>query len=109
MSGGLGSKPFDGEGLATNRKNLVEKGELTSGSTWHAAGQCPHFNSSLNMTRVHIERDYIVTVAQDLSERKRGEELQREYERVVEGLSEIILVVDRRYRYVLVNQAYLDY
>ena len=33
---------------------LVEKGELTSGSTWHAAGQCPHFNSSLNMTRVHM-------------------------------------------------------
>ncbi len=32
---------------------LVEKGELTSGSTWHAAGQCPHFNSSLNMTKVH--------------------------------------------------------
>jgi PmbA protein len=28
MPGGLGSKPFDGEGLATNRKNLVEKGEL---------------------------------------------------------------------------------
>ena len=26
---------------------LVEKGELTSGSTWHAAGQCPHFNGSL--------------------------------------------------------------
>ena len=24
---------------------LIEKGELTSGSTWHAAGQCPHFNS----------------------------------------------------------------
>src|SRR5215472_3614040 len=33
---------------------LLEKGELTSGSTWHAAGQCPHFNSSLNMTRVHV-------------------------------------------------------
>ena len=33
---------------------LVEKGELTSGSTWHAAGQCPHFNSSLNMTKVHM-------------------------------------------------------
>jgi PmbA protein len=28
MPGGLGSKPFDGEGLATNRKSLVEKGEL---------------------------------------------------------------------------------
>jgi dimethylglycine dehydrogenase len=33
---------------------LVEKGELTSGSTWHAAGQCPHFNGSLNMTKVHV-------------------------------------------------------
>jgi PmbA protein len=28
IPGAPGSKPFDGEGLATNRKNLVEKGEL---------------------------------------------------------------------------------
>ncbi|HKV56240.1 MAG TPA: TldD/PmbA family protein, partial [Candidatus Binataceae bacterium] len=28
MPAGLGSKPFDGEGLPTNRKNLVEKGVL---------------------------------------------------------------------------------
>jgi dimethylglycine dehydrogenase len=33
---------------------LIEKGELTSGSTWHAAGLCPHFNGSLNMTKVHV-------------------------------------------------------
>ena len=33
---------------------LVEKGELTSGSTWHAAGQCPHFNGSLNLTKMHV-------------------------------------------------------
>ncbi len=32
---------------------LVEKGELTSGSTWHAAGQCPYVAGSLAMTRVH--------------------------------------------------------
>jgi len=32
---------------------LVEKGELTSGSTWHAAGQCPQFNGSLNVSKVH--------------------------------------------------------
>ena len=25
---------------------LIEKGELTSGSTWHAAGQCASFLSS---------------------------------------------------------------
>ena len=32
---------------------LVEKGELTSGSTWHAAGQCPSFIADLGG---HTER-----------------------------------------------------
>jgi dimethylglycine dehydrogenase len=32
---------------------LLEKGELTSGSTWHAAGQCPQFNGSLSVSKVH--------------------------------------------------------
>ncbi len=32
---------------------LVEKGELTSGSTWHAAGLIPNFIGSLNMAKVH--------------------------------------------------------
>lgn len=33
---------------------LVDKGELTSGSTWHAAGLIPHFIGSLNMAKVHV-------------------------------------------------------
>ena len=33
---------------------LVEKGELTSGSTWHAAGQCPHFNGSFALSKIHL-------------------------------------------------------
>ncbi len=32
---------------------MVEKGELTSGSTWHAAGQCPNFTGSLNLAKIH--------------------------------------------------------
>jgi dimethylglycine dehydrogenase len=32
---------------------LVEKGELTSGSTWHAAGLVPNFIGSLNMAKIH--------------------------------------------------------
>ena len=32
---------------------LVEKGELTSGSTWHAAGLIASFIGSLNMAKVH--------------------------------------------------------
>jgi len=34
---------------------LIEKGELTSGSTWHAAGQCPHFTGSYNLAKIHYE------------------------------------------------------
>ncbi len=32
---------------------LVEKGDLTSGSTWHAAGQCPSFVADYNMAKIH--------------------------------------------------------
>jgi glycine cleavage system aminomethyltransferase T/glycine/D-amino acid oxidase-like deaminating enzyme len=31
---------------------VLEKGELTSGSTWHAAGLCTQFNASRNLTRL---------------------------------------------------------
>ncbi|MCY3952919.1 MAG: FAD-dependent oxidoreductase, partial [bacterium] len=32
---------------------LVEKGELNSGSTWHAAGMIPNFTSDFNLAKVH--------------------------------------------------------
>ena len=32
---------------------LIEKGELTSGSTWHAAGQCPRLVSDYNLAKIH--------------------------------------------------------
>ena len=31
---------------------LVERNELTAGSTWHAAGNTPHFEASMNMARI---------------------------------------------------------
>jgi len=32
---------------------LFEKGQLTSGSTWHAAGQCPSFIGNYSMAQIH--------------------------------------------------------
>ncbi len=32
---------------------LIEKSELTSGSTWHAAGQCPSITGSYNLAKIH--------------------------------------------------------
>ncbi|HMH43849.1 MAG TPA: PAS domain S-box protein [Pyrinomonadaceae bacterium] len=45
----------------------------------------------------------------DISAQARTEERLREYERVVEGLEEMIAVVDRDYRYLLANQAFLNH
>jgi dimethylglycine dehydrogenase len=46
---------------------LVEKGELTSGSTWHAAGQCPHFVGSLNLAKIHHEGTLLYPKLEELT------------------------------------------
>jgi PAS domain S-box-containing protein len=51
----------------------------------------------------------IEAIARDIRERKRAEARLREYEKAVEGLEEMIVVVDREYRYVLANRAFLNY
>ncbi len=45
----------------------------------------------------------------DITERKKAEERLREYEKVVEGLQEMIAVVNREYRYLIANRAFLSY
>lgn len=32
---------------------LIDKGELTSGSTWHAAGLVPNFNGNMTVSKIH--------------------------------------------------------
>lgn len=51
----------------------------------------------------------LAVFATDITERKRTEEKLREYEKVVEGLDEMIVVVDQEYRYLLANRAFLNY
>ncbi len=50
-----------------------------------------------------------VGTVQDITEPKRAKERLSEFERVVEGLEEMIVVVDRDYRYVIANRAFLTY
>ena len=44
---------------------LIEKGELTSGSTWHAAGQCPSFVGNYNLAKIH---SYTIQLLKKLEE-----------------------------------------
>ena len=46
-------------------------------------------------------------IVEDITERKLALDKLREYEEVVEGLQEMIVVVDRDYRYVIANPAFL--
>jgi formate hydrogenlyase transcriptional activator len=50
----------------------------------------------------------VIVTLQDITERKRAEDRLQEYERVVEGLEEIIVVLDREYNYVIANRAFLS-
>lgn len=51
----------------------------------------------------------VAGVAEDITEKKQADERLREYEKVVEGLEEMIIVVDRDYRYLIANRAFLRY
>jgi PAS domain S-box-containing protein len=51
----------------------------------------------------------IEVVLRDISQRKRAEKRLQEYERVVEVVGDMIVVVDREYRYVIANRAFLKY
>ena len=50
---------------------LIEKGELTSGSTWHAAGLLPLFNMSYSVGQIH---KYSVELYKDL-EKETGQQV----------------------------------
>ena len=63
--------------------------------------------SVLRDSHGHAHRMLGATV--DITGRKQTEERLREYERVVEDLPEMIVVVDREYRYVIANRAFLKY
>jgi two-component system cell cycle sensor histidine kinase/response regulator CckA len=50
-----------------------------------------------------------VAAFRNITERLRAEDRLLEYERVVENLEDMILVIDRDYRYVIANRAFLSY
>jgi len=63
----------------------------------------------VNVKLVELDRTYAVAIVRDITGRKATEERLREYETVVEVLGDRIMLVDRDYRYVVVNAAFLNY
>jgi len=46
---------------------LIEKGELTSGSTWHAAGQCPSPVGNYSLARIHHHGNLLYPQLEELT------------------------------------------
>jgi PAS domain S-box-containing protein len=67
------------------------------------------FPVELNLKLVQLDRQYCILVSRDITQRKIAEERLREFERVVENLEDMIVVIDREYRYVIANRAFLKY
>jgi PAS domain S-box-containing protein len=67
-------------------------------------------NVSVSISPIKDSTGKIVSfsgISRNITERKRAEERLREYEKAVEGVEEIIGVVDREYRLLLANRHYL--
>lgn len=46
---------------------LIEKGELTSGSTWHAAGQCPSLVGNYSLAKIHAYSNWLYPRLEELT------------------------------------------
>ena len=69
-----------------------------------------HFRSPHRASERELRlTDLYARQAAELVEIKQAETRLREYEKVVEGLDEMIVVVDQEYRYVLANRSFLNY
>jgi PAS domain S-box-containing protein len=100
--------PTAGETVEKIREELGKSGSLMR-ETVHRRKDGSTFPVEVSLSRVQIDRDYVVAIARDVTERKRAEKRLKEYERVVESLEENIVVVDSDYRYVIANRAFLNY
>ncbi len=91
-------RALQGQTVTVPDENIRSAG---GGQRWICSRKRPLRNAQGEITGV------IVTL-QDITERRQVEARLREYERVVESLEEMIVVVDRDYCYVIANRSFLN-
>jgi PAS domain S-box-containing protein len=97
--------------LATWGRNLEQLRRLGSRLHvgWHRRKDGSLFPVEVNITYVRLNRDYIVAVVRDVTERRRAEEeLQRTADllrAVADGTTDAVFVKDRAGKYLLMNEA----
>jgi PAS domain S-box-containing protein len=97
-----------GESIAQVAQQMRDTGSVTMERT-HRRKNGTTFPVEANLSKVQLDREYGVAVVRNITDRNETLDRLREFERVVENLEEMIAVVNRDYRYVLVNRAFLSY
>jgi PAS domain S-box-containing protein len=101
----------DGSRLTALKRPVLESGVGTR-KEWPFVYRGEKHVYDINIQPLRDEAGEIIGItcaSTDVTQRKRREERLREYEKVVEGLQEMIVVLDRGYRYQLANRAFLEY
>jgi len=101
--------PNADESLVQRARQQLQDSGFAIMETVHLRKDGTTFPVEVNMRLVRLDREYAVSISRDITERKRAEERLREFERVVENLEEMIVVIDRERRYVLANRARLRF
>jgi two-component system, cell cycle sensor histidine kinase and response regulator CckA len=82
----------------------------TPDTLWAVRADGDEFPMEASISKLDSRGGRLFTVImRDITARAQAEEKLREYARVVEGLEEMIVVVDREYRYLIANRAFLKF
>jgi two-component system, cell cycle sensor histidine kinase and response regulator CckA len=91
-------------------RQLREGGKMTDVRVQFKTSTAEIRDAELTWEPIEVEgQPCLLAFIRDITEQMRSEKSLREYERVVEGLEDMIVVVDRDYRYIIANRAFLNY
>jgi PAS domain S-box-containing protein len=99
------------ESARTRLKELARTGKATAPKE-HALRSFDGSAVAIESTSIPIRwlgEPAVGTIARDIRDRTQAEAKLKEYEQVVEGLDEMIVVLDRDYRHLIANRAFLSY
>src|SRR5580658_6322017 len=100
--------PNADEKMVARVRQQLRESEFAIMETVHRRKDGTTFPVEVKLRRVQLDREYYVSISRDITRRKQADDRLREFERVVENLEDMIVVVDKDYRYVLANRAFLN-